>query len=35
MKKISIILLTLVMGFSVAVNAQAPYKHSVEEEERV
>lgn len=29
MKKISIILLTLVMGFSVAVNAQAPYKHSV------
>lgn len=29
MKKISIILLTLVMGFSVAVKAQAPYKHSV------
>ncbi|MCQ2265513.1 MAG: hypothetical protein MJZ46_05670 [Bacteroidales bacterium] len=29
MRKISIILLTLVMGFSVAVKAQAPYKHSV------
>lgn len=29
MKKISIILLSLVMGMMLTVNAQAPYKHSV------